>query len=86
MAVEEQEQQPTKQRRIEPVYREIGARIRAARLQRGLTQAALAAKIGHARLSVNAMETARQRVQVHTLYEIARWLDVPIAALLPSES
>jgi ribosome-binding protein aMBF1 (putative translation factor) len=68
---------------IEPVYREIGQRVRAARMARGLTLPALAAKIGHTRLSLLGIQQARQRVRVHTLYAIARALDVPIASLLP---
>ena len=69
---------------IEGVYRELGARIQRARRHAKITQKSLGAAIGHTRLSVSAIENARQRVQIHTLYRIAALLGVTVEQLLPS--
>jgi len=73
-------------RPIEEVYRAVGDRVRRARVARGVTQRQLGARVGHSRLSMVAIETARQRVQVHTLFAIADALGVAVAELLPTGS
>jgi len=66
------------------LYEKVGARVRAAREAARLTQEELGRRIGLTRASVTNIEKARQNVQLHTLYDIARVLDVPVTALLPS--
>lgn len=65
------------------IYKDIGSRIRAARLERGLSQAALAEGVGLARTSITNVERGRQRIQVHTLIDIASALDADPRSLLP---
>jgi len=68
---------------IEPLYGRIGERIRNARKRARLTQESLARGIGRTRDSLASIEAARQRVQVHTLYQIAALLGLAVADLLP---
>lgn len=64
-------------------YEAIGQLIRAARLNAGLTQEALASQLGLTRTSITNIEVGRQRIQVHMLLDIAARLGVPPASLLP---
>ncbi|SRR6266498_3987843 len=67
------------------LYKQIGYRIRQARKAAGLTQEKLAEQVSLTRTSVTNIEKGRQRLLVHTLAEIARELDVPLAKLLPDK-
>lgn len=67
----------------EVLYTQVGQRVREARDAAGITQGQLGQRIGLTRASVTNIETARQNVQLHTLYAIAGALEVPIGALLP---
>ncbi len=67
------------------MYVAIGRRIRDARLRAGWTQGDLAACIGQTRLSMIGFEKAKQRVQIHTLKQIAALLGVTLSDLLPPE-
>ena len=65
------------------LYAAIGASIRKARDDHGLTQEKLAEKVGISRSSLTNIEIGRQRVQVHLLYRIADALECEPASLLP---
>ena len=67
------------------LYLQIGERVKAAREAAGLTQGELSERIAMTRASVTNIEKARQSVQIHTLYTIARELHVPVFALLPED-
>ena len=69
-----------------PVYRLIGKRLGELRRLRvpTLSQEDLATKVGLTRVSVTNIENGKHRIQVHTLYAIARTLEVPIGELLPN--
>lgn len=69
---------PTKDERI----RTIGARVRAARVASGQTQAHLAGKVGVHRTRLSAIEAGRANMTVATLYRLADNLGVPITDLL----
>lgn len=69
--------------RIEGVYDYIGARIRSGRMDANLSQDELGLRVGLTRTSISNIELGRQKVQIHTLYEIASVLGVTPAALLP---
>lgn len=60
----------------------IGARIRAARRDRGLTQGELARAIGKSGQQVQKYESGENHVTATTLLSIARALDVPVLGLL----
>ena len=64
------------------IYREIGARIGAARRRANLTQEDLAGQIGLTRTSIVNIEKGRQKLLVHTLLSICKLLRVPATDLI----
>lgn len=64
--------------------REIGERVRRARLSATLTQEALAEKIGIARASVVNIEGGSQTLTIPNLYKICLELSIPIDRILPN--
>lgn len=70
---------------IEPFYRDLGQRIQAARVKRGLSQAELGSSLTPpvTRASIANIEGAKQRVLAHTLVELAARLEVAVEDLLP---
>ncbi len=67
-------------------YRDLGARVRAARNAAGLNQDALAKTAGITRSSIANLEAGRQRIPVHVLARIAEAFGTTPAALLPIRS
>lgn len=59
-----------------PVYVAFGKAIRAARRQRNLTQADLAASLRLSRASIANIETGRQRVMLDDLFIFSQALDI----------
>ena len=68
------------------LYKRLGATIKAQRRALGLTQQQLAKQLGISRASLANVETGRQRVLVHQLYELADQLNVNVQELLPEPS
>jgi transcriptional regulator with XRE-family HTH domain len=64
-------------------YTAIGRLVRAAREQAGLTQDGLACGIGLTRPSITNIEKGRQKLLLHTFYDLAATLGIAPAALLP---
>ena len=60
----------------------FGSNLRHYRLKAGISQDALAAKMGVDRAHVSAMERGQQNVTIVTLWHVALALDVKPAALL----
>lgn len=67
---------------ITNLYRAIGAQLAAARKQRGVRQADLAAAVGLTRASITNIEAGAQRIQVHTLIAAAQAVGVDPADLI----
>ena len=67
-------------------YRDVGGRVRTARVSKRLTQEDLASKLGLTRSSVANLEAGRQRVPLHVLVLISELLETPISELLPKRS
>ncbi len=67
----------------DPVDREVGARIRAARLKVGLTQSQLAAAVGLSFQQVQKYESGANRVSASTLVRLARALNTTVIGLFP---
>lgn len=69
------------------IYKEIGKRIKLYRKQQGLTQGQLAAKINLSRTSLANLESGRQQILTHYLYEISEALNLktPSALLVEPE-
>ena len=68
---------------VDALYEEIGDRIRKEREELGFTQSDLAQEIGMLRTSIANIETGRQRLPIHVLFNIARALGVTPKRLLP---
>jgi transcriptional regulator with XRE-family HTH domain len=66
-----------------PIDRKIGARIRARRLEIGMSQEALASKLGITFQQVQKYEKGVNRVAAPTLLDLAEALKVSVIALLP---
>ncbi|WP_102145618.1 helix-turn-helix transcriptional regulator [Mycobacterium hubeiense] len=62
---------------------ELGVRIRAARINRGDTQADVAEAVGIHRTHLSAIEAGRENITVGTLYRLADHFGVPATLLLP---
>lgn len=71
---------------IEQFYITVGGRIRRERKAVGMSQGRLAVLIGITRPSLTLMESGRQRIQLHTLVDIAEALNVPVTYLLPTST
>src|SRR5256885_10868510 len=69
---------PTKKRRAGPEDVEIGRKIRALRLERGLSQTGLADGIGLTFQQVQKYEKGTNRVSAGRLHKIAELLNTPI--------
>jgi transcriptional regulator with XRE-family HTH domain len=61
----------------------VGALIRARRKNVGMTQVALAARMGMSRAALANVETGRQNIVLPQLYRFAATLDLPVTELLP---
>jgi transcriptional regulator with XRE-family HTH domain len=59
---------------------EIGRRIRALRLTRGLTMEQVAAQLGISQQQIQKYETGSNRVSASRLFALAQFLDVPVSA------
>lgn len=66
------------------LYVTLGRLVRAQRESASVTQGELARLVGMTRTSISNIESGRQKLQIHTLYDIARALKVPPEALLPT--
>lgn len=70
---------------IESAVREhLGARVRRLRLERNISQAQLAEAIGMARTSITNIEVGRQGLVTPSFINIALYLGVEMADLLPT--
>lgn len=69
----------------ELLYKDVGLRVKAARKAVGMTQDVLSQHIGLMRPSVTNIENGNQRIQLHTLYAIAKVLDCPVSTLLSDD-
>lgn len=58
--------------------------IKSTRIERHISQEELAKQLGFkSRISIVNIESAKQNVQLHTLVEIASFLNIPVQRLLP---
>ena len=71
---------------IPALYKRIGSTIKVKRRALGLTQQQLAKQLSISRASLANVETGRQRILVHQLYEFAAQLNVNASDLLPDSS
>jgi transcriptional regulator with XRE-family HTH domain len=67
----------------DPFYEQIGLRIKTSRENWGWAQKELAGKLAISRGSLANIETGRQKIQVHQLYNFAAALKLKPSDLLP---
>lgn len=65
------------------IYEQMGKLIRARRKKLELTQDDLAQRVHLKRTSITNIEKGRQKIQIHTLFDLAVALEVEPATLLP---
>ena len=65
------------------LYALLGANVRKYREIARLTQDEVADRLSLSRTSVTNIEKGKQRIQIHTLYNIAKVLGVSVTDLLP---
>ena len=65
---------------IRPVDRSVGRRVRMVRVSRGLSQTALASKLGLTFQQLQKYESGANRVSASRLHDIARILGVEVAS------
>lgn len=68
---------------VSPLYKAIGAAVKKARTERGLSQEDLAKVARLTRTSITNLESGKQQVPLHSLYEIAAAIDRDVRDLLP---
>ena len=61
----------------------LGRRVRALRVERGLSQSTLAAQIGTPQPKLSRIELGKTDVQLSTIKKLADALGVPLKDLLP---
>ena len=64
------------------IRRDVGSRVREARLAAGLTQEALALESGLSRNILIELEWGRRGVMYERLFDLARALDIDVSELL----
>jgi len=66
------------EKRPHPIDRHVGARLRLRRMQKGLSQSALAQAVGVTFQAVQKYESGDIRVSASRLYEIAKFLETDV--------
>jgi transcriptional regulator with XRE-family HTH domain len=70
-------------RLVEPCYQIIGERLRRYRLKKGMTQVEVADALGYiGRGAMANIETGRQRIMLHNVVAIAKYMGIKPARLL----
>jgi len=65
------------------LYEAVGRRVREARKAAKLTQEDLASRVSLTRTSVTNIEKGRQKLLLHTLFELASAMKTPVNRLIP---
>lgn len=68
---------------MEDLYRTFGALVRDSRVRLGLTQAQLGKLVGLGRTAITNIESGKQTVALHQVYELAEALGTNPNRLLP---
>jgi transcriptional regulator with XRE-family HTH domain len=67
---------------VEPVYRQLGAKIEQLRTMLGWTQIDLAKKVGLTRGSIANIELGRQRILLHDIEKFCKAFNIEPKVLL----
>lgn len=68
------------------LYSFVGKRIRTVREEKGMSQEELAKLLSLGRTSITNIERGKQRILLHSLYEIAAVLGTEVKELIPAGS
>lgn len=68
---------------LDRFYADLGDKIKKQRVRKGYNQEDLGKYLGLTRTSIVNIEKGRQRPPVHTLYELANFLNIGIRELFP---
>lgn len=71
---------------VQGLYVAIGENVRHYRNQARMTQLELAREVDLTRASIANLETGRQRILLHTAFDLARALNVSVDCLVPGFS
>jgi len=67
-------------------YEIVGRRVKQARKASRLTQEELASRVSMTRTSVTNIEKGRQKLLLHTLFDLADAMKIPAVQLIPESS
>lgn len=67
-------------------YKAVGSKIKGQRVEMRLTQEDLGYVFNISRVSINNIETGKQRLPLHLLVAIAEFLFIPLPELVPKYS
>jgi transcriptional regulator with XRE-family HTH domain len=70
---------------VDKFYLDLGEAIKNQRIHKGYSQEDLAKYLTLTRTSIVNIEKGRQRPPIHTLYDLASFLNIPITDLFPTE-
>jgi transcriptional regulator with XRE-family HTH domain len=65
-------------------YKRLGANIRSIREEKRFKQDALGTHLGFSRISISNIETGKQKIQLHSLLELAEFLNTPLQEIVPN--
>jgi transcriptional regulator with XRE-family HTH domain len=65
------------------LYKDVGGRLRAARIRAGVSQEQVSLALGMTRANVSNLEAGRSRVQLEHIYNAALLFGRPVKELLP---
>lgn len=68
------------------IYEELGKYIKAARVKANVKQEALAEFLGLSRVSISNIEAGKQKIQLHTLLDMAKYLSLNVFDLISNLS
>jgi len=68
------------------LYEIVGRRVRQARKASRLTQEELASRVSMTRTSVTNIEKGRQKLLLHTLFDLAAAMKIPAVQLIPESN
>lgn len=66
-------------------YKQLGEKLKKARIDANKSQESLAQILGLSRVTVVNIEKGRQKILIHNLVAAANFLEVKLSDLLPSE-
>ena len=64
------------------IYEELGRRIKEARNKENVNQELLATYLDLSRISISNIEAGKQKIQLHTLLDLVKFLHIDIGELL----